>query len=63
MVEDYRLKKHLEKKYYNVLFRLVETELNKEFNRGVDHVYLRDISINTVLFAHKGVDTFFVAYM
>lgn len=59
MVEDYRLKKHLEKKYYNVLFRLVETELNKEFNRVTDHVFLKEVSINTVWFAHKGVDTFY----
>lgn len=59
MIEDYRLKKYLEKKYYNCLFGLVETELNKGFNMVDDHVYLRDISINTVLFAHKGIDTFF----
>ena len=59
MVEDYRVKKYISGKYYNDIFKVLNKQIEIEFNRVRYRVRLNDFDINTIWFAHKGIDSFY----
>lgn len=59
MVEDYRVKKYISGKYYNEIFKELQKQIDSEFNRTRFCIKLNDFDINTIWFAHKGIDTFY----